>query len=141
MGRIKKSLFIFLKTLTSRRQPYLSMDYQSLQEKAMKISPSIRYATITDLNGRVKSSGHRKGVKNLLTAKESLQSLKTSANIWKARNQISRKIGKGKYALAEYGKIKRIVIPIGRAHLLYLTTSARADHSKILRKATRLKLK
>ncbi len=117
------------------------MDYQSLQEKAMKISPSIRYATITDLNGRVKSSSHRKGVKNLLTAQESLKSLKTSANIWKARNQISRKIGKGKYALAEYGKIKRIVIPIGRAHLLYLTTSARANHTAIIRKAIRLKLK
>lgn len=117
------------------------MDYQSLQERAMKISPSIRYATITDMNGRIKSSGHKKGVKNLLTAKESLQSLKTSANIWKARNKLSRKIGKGKYALAEYGKIKRIVIPIDSRHLLYLTTSARADHSKILRRATRLKLK
>jgi hypothetical protein len=131
----------YFKTLTSRKQPYLSMDYQSFQEKAMKISPSIRYATITDLNGRVKSSGHRKGVKNLLTTKESLQSLKSSANIWKARNQLSRKIGKGKYALAEYGKIKRIVIPLEKGHLLYLTTSARADHSQILRKATRLKLK
>ena len=117
------------------------MNYEIFQEKAMKISPSIRYVTITDLNGRVKSSGHRKGVKNLLTAQESLKSLKTSANIWKARNQISRKIGKGKYALAEYGKIKRIVIPIGRSNLLYLTTSARADHSTIIRKATRLKLK
>ncbi len=117
------------------------MDYQSLQEKAMKISPGIRYATITDMNGIVKSSSHRKGVKNLLTAKESLQSLKTSANIWKSRNQISRKIGKGKYALAEYGKIKRIVIPIGRANLLYLTTSARADHTAIISKATRMKLK
>ncbi|NOQ44905.1 MAG: hypothetical protein GQ471_04540 [Nitrosopumilus sp.] len=117
------------------------MDYQSLQEKAMKISPSIRYATITDLNGKVKSSDHRKGVKNLLTAQESLKSLKTSANIWKARNQLSRKIGKGKYALAEYGKIKRIVIPLEKGHLLYLTTSTRADHSAILRKATRLKLK
>ena len=117
------------------------MNYQKFQEKAMNISPSIRYATITDLNGRVKSSGHRKGVKNLLTAKESLKSLKSSANIWKARNQLSRKIGKGKYALAEYGKIKRIVIPIGRANLLYLTTSARADHTAIIRKATRMKLK
>jgi len=117
------------------------MDYQSLLEKAMKISSSIRYATITDLNGRIKSSGHRKGVKNLLTAKESLLSLKTSANMWKARNQLSRKIGKGKYALAEYGKIKRIVIPLDSKHLLYLTTSARAAHSKILRQATRLKLK
>ncbi len=93
------------------------------------------------MNGRIKSSGHRKGVKNLLTAKESLKSLKTSANVWKARNQLSRKIGRGKYALAEYGKIKRIVMPLGDAHLLYLTTSARADHSKILRKATRLRLK
>jgi hypothetical protein len=131
----------YFKTLTSRNQPYLSMNYQSFQEKAMKISPSIRYVTITDLNGRIKSSGHRKGVKNLLTAQESLKSLKTSANIWKARNQLSRKIGKGKYALAEYGKIKRIVIPIGMSNLLYLTTSARADHSTIIRKATRLKLK
>ena len=117
------------------------MDYQSLQEQAMKISPSIRYATITDLNGRVKSSSHKKGVKNLLTTKESLQSLKSSANIWKARNNISKKIGRGKYALAEYEKIKRIVIPIDDAHLLYLTTSPRADHSKIISKATKLKLK
>lgn len=117
------------------------MNYQTLQEKAMKISPSIRYATITDLNGRIKASGHKKGVKNLLTATESLKSLKTSANTWKARNQLSRKIGKGKYAFAEYGKIKRIVIPVGRSNLLYLTTSARADHNAIIRKATRLKLK
>lgn len=116
------------------------MDYQSIQEKAMKISPSIRYATITDLSGRVKASGHRKGVKNLLTKQESLQSLKTSANTWKARNRLSRKIGKGKYAIAEYGKIKRIVMPIGRANLLYLTTSPRADHARIIRSASRLKL-
>lgn len=131
---------LFFKTLTSRCQQYPSMNYEKFQEKVMNISPSIRYATITDLNGKVKSSVHRKGVKNLLTAKESLQSLKTSANIWKARNRLSRKIGKGKYAFAEYGKIKRIVIPIGRTSLLYLTTSARADHSAIIRKAIRLKL-
>ena len=117
------------------------MDYQTLQEKAMKISPSIRYATITDMNGKIKVSGHRNGVKNLLTAKESIQSLKTSANTWKARNKLSRKIGKGKYALAEYDKIKRIVIPLGKEHLLYLTTGARADHSKIINRAIRLKLK
>ena len=117
------------------------MDYQGFQERAMKISPSIRYATITDLNGKIKASGHRKGVKNLLTAKESIQSLKSSANIWKARNKLSRKIGKGKYALAEYDKIKRIVIPLDRNHLLYLTTSSRADHTNIIRRAARLKLK
>lgn len=116
------------------------MDYQGVQEKAMRISPSIRYATITDMSGKIKFSGHRKGVKNLLNAKESIQSLKSSANIWKSRNKLSRKIGRGKYALAEYDKIKRIVIPLGKAHLLYLTTSPRADHSNIIRRAARLKL-
>jgi len=79
-------------------------------------------------------------VKNLLTAKESLQSLKTSASTWKARNKLSKKIGKGKYALAEYDRLKRIVIPIGKTNLLYLTTSTRADHSKIIKKAVKLKL-
>ena len=117
------------------------MEYQVLQEKAMKISPTIRYATIIDLNGRVKASGHRRGVKNLLTTKESLQALKTSANTRKARNRISRKIGRGKFALAQYGKLKRIVIPLGNNHLLYLTTSPNADHTKIISRATRLKLK
>jgi hypothetical protein len=41
----------------------------------------------------------------------------------------------------EYEKIKRIVIQLDKAYLLYITTSARADHSKILRQATILKLK
>jgi hypothetical protein len=117
------------------------MDYQSLYDQAMKISPAIRYATITDMNGKIKQSGHRKGVKNLLTSKESLKSLKLSANMWKARNELSGKIGKGKYALAEYEKLKRLVIPLDDAHLLYLTTGARADLTKIISKATRLRLK
>jgi hypothetical protein len=93
------------------------------------------------MNGKIKQSGHRKGVKNLLTAKESLRSLKLSANMWKARNELSGKIGKGKYALAEYENLKRLVIPLDDAHLLYLTTGARADLTKIISKATRLRLK
>jgi len=107
----------------------------------LKISPAIRYATIIDMNGKIKASGHKKGVKNLLTRKESLESLRTSAKTWKARNKIARKIGKGKYVIAEYDKIKRIVIPLGNANLLYLTTSPRADHAKIIKKATKLRLK
>jgi hypothetical protein len=117
------------------------MDYQSLYDKAMKISPAIRFATITDVNGKIKQSGHRKGVKSLITPQESRQSLKLSATMWKARRKLSRKIGRGRYALAEYEKLKRIVLPLGNYHLLYLTTSARADHAKIISKAIRLRLK
>ena len=107
----------------------------------MKISPGIRFVTICEMNGRVKYSGHRKGVRNLLTPKESLKSLRLAVTAWKIRSQLSRKIGKGRYVLAEYARIKRITIPLGNKHLLYLTTSRKADHKKIINSATRLKIK
>ena len=114
--------------------------YLDLVEKCLKISPDIRYATICDMNGEVKYSQHRSGAKNLLTARESLKSLESAARAWRLRNEFSSKIGKGEFVLAQYGKIKRIAIPLGKDHLLYLTTTKKADHTKILNKATKLKL-
>ena len=49
-----------------------------------------------------------------------------------------KQIGKGKYVLAEYEKIKRITLPFGENLLLYLTTEVEADHTKILEKIHRL---
>jgi hypothetical protein len=57
------------------------------------------------------------------------------------RNESSNKIGKGQYVLAEYGKIKRITLPLDKQHLLYLTVNKKSDHNKIIKKATKLKLK
>jgi hypothetical protein len=115
------------------------MDYQKLHTKIMKMSPAVRFATICDINGRVKYSGHRKGVKNLLTPSESLRSLRLAVTAWKVRSKLARKIGKGKYVLAEYAKIKRITMPLGNKHLIYLTTSTGADHSRIISRITRLR--
>ncbi len=54
------------------------------------------------------------------------------------RSAISHKIGKGKYVLAEYEKIKRITLPFGESYLLYIRTEVDANHSKILDKIRRL---
>jgi hypothetical protein len=45
---------------------------------------------------------------------------------------MSEQLGRGKYVLAEYDKIKRITLPFGDNLLLYLTTEVNADHRKIL---------
>ncbi len=119
----------------------MSFPYLDLVEMAMKISKDIRFATVCDMSGDVKYSEHRAGAKNLLTNRESLKSLESAARSWKMRNESSSKIGKGEYVLAEYGKIKRITIPIDSKHLLYLTLSKKSDHNKIITKATKLKLK
>jgi hypothetical protein len=93
------------------------------------------------LNGKIAYSEHREGVKNLLTPEESKKSLELAVNAWKTRSTLAPKIGKGKYVLAEYEKIKRITMPLGDNHLLYVTTEIESDHSALINKIRNLNLK
>ena len=116
---------------------YWTMDYKSIHERIMNLDPRIRLVTICDLNGRIMHSGHRQGVENLLSPEESKKSLELAVNAWKTRSTLQSKIGKGKYVLAEYEKIKRITMPLDEEHILYITTEVDADHSKIIDNARR----
>jgi hypothetical protein len=114
------------------------MDYRKLYQDIMNLDPKIRLVTICDIGGRVMYSEHREGVRNLLTSEESKKSLELAVNAWKTRGELATKIGKGKYVLAEYEKIKRITMPLGQDnddenHLLYITTEPEADHTNIIR--------
>ena len=115
---------------------YKKIDYEKIYEDIINIDPRIRLITICNSNGRVMYSDHREGIKNLLTSEESKESLELAVNAWKTRTKLASKIGKGKYVLAEYEKIKRITMPLGDDdnHLLYITTEVQADHSNIIRR-------
>ena len=39
-----------------------------------------------------------------------------------------------KYVVAEYDKVKRIIMPAGKNHILYVTTTSTFDHNKVVRK-------
>src|SRR5437867_9111766 len=95
--------------------------------------------TVCDNDGKILFSEHREGVTNLLSPEESKRSLELAINAWKTRSQLAPKIGKGKYVLAEYEKIKRITMPLDDNHLLYITTEIGADHAKIIDKVRGLK--
>ena len=116
------------------------MDYKQIYEKIMDTDPNVRLVTICDPNGKIMYSSHREGVKNLLTQDESKRSLELAVNSWKTRSQLEPKIGKGRYVLAEYEKIKRITMPLSDNYLLYITTEVGADHSKIINSARGLNL-
>lgn len=98
----------------------------------INIDPNIRLVTICDSNGNVMLSRHREGVQNLLDKQQSKKSLDLAMESWKERNRMSEQLGRGKYVLAEYEKIKRITLPFGDNLLLYLTTEKNSDHRKIL---------
>jgi len=104
----------------------------------ININPNIRLVTICDVDGRMIYSRHRQGVINLLTPEETKKSLEMAMTGWKIRNELSHKIGKGRYVLAEYDKIKRITMPFGDNYLLYITTEIEADQFNIINRIRKL---
>ncbi len=140
-GKTKRDIIksYFPSKLYDLRASVLTTDYKLLYEKVMSLDPKIRFATIFDMNGKVLYSGHRDGVENLLSPEESQKSLQIAINAWKSRNDVSSKLGRGKYALVEYEKLKRISMPLDSDHILYITTDVEADHAPIIYRALRLK--
>ncbi|HYA84832.1 MAG TPA: hypothetical protein VEH06_15495 [Candidatus Bathyarchaeia archaeon] len=108
------------------------IDFGRIYKDIMYLDPNIRMVTICSHNGIIMYSQHREGVKNLLSPEESNKSLGLAINSWKVRSELAGKIGKGKYTLTEYEKIKRITMPLGDKYLLCVTTEVEADHSSLI---------
>ena len=109
-------------------------DYKRIYEQIMNMDSKIRLITICGINGKIMYSDYREGTENLLSPEESKKSLKLAIDAWKTRSSLAPKIGKGKYVLVEYEKVKRIAMPLGKNHLLYITTEVGADHSSVIGK-------
>jgi hypothetical protein len=115
------------------------MDYGRLCKEILDLDPKIRYAGVCDDTGETKFGGQREGVENLLSSKETKRSNLQALARWALRNTLSSKVGKGRYAMAEYEKVKRITIPLeNNSHLLLVTTEVNADHSRIIQQVLTL---
>ena len=110
------------------------MDYANLCKEILGIDQNIRFAGVSDDTGEIRYGGQRLGVTNLLSSEETKRSNLQALARWSLRNSLVPKIGKGRYAMAEYGKIKRITFPLEGYNLLLITTEVKADHGKIIDK-------
>lgn len=90
----------------------------------MEANEYVRFAAICDQDGKILWNSHRNNAKNILTLEETKQSLKRALETWKKRDELSAKIGKGKYAIVGYEKIKRITIPLHNNHMLFLSVES-----------------
>ena len=97
------------------------MGFERLLQKIMDSDVNIRHSVITDVEGNIITVNHRPGVVNYLTEEETAASLKRAASAWKARKQLSPKIGKGLYAVAAFEKITRITFPLGDNNLIFVS--------------------
>lgn len=97
------------------------MVFESLLKRIMDSDVNIRHSVITDLDGNILTVNHREGVVNYLSPEETASSLKRAASAWKARKQLSPKIGRGLYAVAAFEKITRITFPLGTNNLIFVS--------------------
>lgn len=88
----------------------------------MDSNSHIRYAAVFDMDGNLIVDSQRQDVKRMLTDDETKQWAKTSIESWKKRrSELFSKLGQGKYVLAVYENLKRITMPVGPNHLVYVT--------------------
>jgi hypothetical protein len=108
------------------------MDFDRLCKDVLDLESGVRFAGVCDDSGVIKYGGQREGITNYLSPDETKRSNLQALARWALRNSLASKIGEGKYAMAEYEKIKRITVPLEQNHLLLVTTEVNADHNKII---------
>jgi len=96
-------------------------DEGKLVSMIMEANKNIRYAAIYDSEGKILWNSHRNNVNNILTLEETKATLKRALDTWKERSELSSKIGKGRFAVVGYDKIKRITVPLKKDHMLFLS--------------------
>ena len=97
------------------------MGFEQLLQRIMDSDVNIRHSIVSDAKGNIITVNHRDGVTKYLSDEETAASLIRAASAWKARKQLSPKIGMGVYAVAVFEKITRITLPLGENNLLFVS--------------------
>ena len=103
-------------------------NFYNLYNSIMNLDPKIRFVSILDKAGTILFGGQREGIQNYLSEEDQKKSIKHVIDAWFNRNQFSSGIGNGKYAMAEYDKVKRFTFPLHENHIIYITTEPEVDH-------------
>ncbi len=114
------------------------MDYEKFCSQILDVDPKIRFATVYDEWATCAGGGMRKGIDNLLSERAENELVNLSILDWKARKDMSKWLGKTKYTLAEYDKVKRFSFYLGDDYLLLVSTEKDSDTDLIVEQVIKL---
>lgn len=104
-------------------------EFYTVYNSIMNLDDKVRFVTVLDSNGEILFGGQREGIQNYLSDEDQKKSIKHVTDAWFNRNQFSSGIGNGKYAMAEYEKVKRFTFPLKNSrNIVYITTEPDVDH-------------
>jgi hypothetical protein len=114
------------------------MDHQKLCNDVLNLDSKVRFVGICDNTGEIKNGGLREGIQSILTDEEIKKSNLISLERWRLHNTLADRIGKARYAMEEYEKVKQITVPLEDEHLLLISTEVDANHGRIIESAIQL---
>lgn len=114
------------------------MDYGKLCYDVLDLDSKVRFVGVCDSTGAIINGGLREGVKSFLTDEEIKKANLITLERWRLHNTLADRIGKARYAMEEYEKVKQITMPLQDEHLLLISTEVDANHGKIIESAIQL---
>ncbi len=116
----------------------MNMDYEKLCSEIFMIDPKIRFAAVYDFWAERIAGGMKEGLDSHLAEKITINSVNQALLRWKSRKTMEEWIGKAKYAMAEYEKVKRVTFYFNENELLLVSTEPDADHEIIIKNIKKL---
>ncbi len=114
------------------------MDYEKLCSQIFEINPKIRFVAVYDFWAERIAGGMREGLDSHLEEKITVNSVNQALLRWKSRKTMEEWIGKTKYAMAEYEKVKRFTFYFNEDELLLISTEANVDNEFIIKSIKKL---
>jgi len=108
------------------------MDYEKLCSQIFEIDSKIRFASVYDYWAERIAGGMRDGLESNLPEKITVNSVNQALLRWKSRKTTEEWIGKTKYAMAEYEKVKRFTFYFNENELLLVSTEPNVDNEFII---------
>jgi len=109
------------------------VDFEQLCKDVMDIDPKIRFSMII-IDGKQKFGGYRFDTVGILDSNELDRSIQYAYFRMYSRRIQEYKLGKTKYALAEYENVKRVTFPLDENTLLLVSMELDILHDDAIRK-------
>jgi len=100
-------------------------DEGKLCSMIMEANQYARFAAVCDREGKILCNSRRNNVEHLLTQEETNESLKRAVESWHSRDNLTEKLGNGRYAVVGYDNLTRITVPLKNDHLLLVTVEGK----------------
>ena len=113
------------------------MDIERICKDVLDIDEAIRFSMIVR-DGVKKFGGYRYNTVGILDSEELDQSIWYAHERMAGRKIAEHKLGKTKYAMAEYEKVKRMTFPLDNKTLLLVSVDVDSDHNKIIKKILKI---